>query len=162
MVPHQWNSIKIKVLHKKGSKKDLANKRGIFLANILYKTFERTIIGRNSNIIEDMLSISQCGGRRGVSTADNIMAVSAQVERNKILNRNTYLFFADAVKCFDKLWLKNCLLNMNNKGFPPYDTALLHYLNHQATISVNTPFGDTDDFTVHNVVKQGTISGPLI
>merc|ERR1719494_73096 len=88
--------------------------------------------------------------------------MSALIERNKCLGKNTYIFYADAVKCFDKLWLKNCLLNMNSKGFPIYDTVLLYQLNHKAIISVNTPFGDTEDFTVYDVVKQGTISGPLI
>ena len=34
-LPDQWNEIHIKSLHKKGSKQDLENKRGIFLANIL-------------------------------------------------------------------------------------------------------------------------------
>ena len=29
-------------------------------------------------------------------------------------------------------------------------------------ITVDTPFGMTEDFIVHDVVKQGTISGPLI
>ena len=51
---------------------------------------------------------------------------------------------------------------MHKKGIPMYDTALLYHLNHKAVISVNTPFGKTEDFTVYNVVKQGTISGPLI
>ena len=161
-IPEQWNMIRIKALHKKGPKKDLENKRGIFLANILYKTFERIIIARNEAQIERMLSNHQCGARKGLSTADNLMVVSAMIERNRCLGRNTYIFFADAVKCFDKLWLKNCLLNMNKAGFPLYDTALLYHLNHKATISVDTPSGETDDFTVYDVVKQGTISGPLI
>ena len=161
-IPQQWNEVKIKSLHKKGPTSDLNNKRGIFLANILYKTFERIIIGRNEVQIEELLSNHQCGSRKGVSTVDNIMLMSALIERNKSLGKNTYIFYADAVKCFDKLWLKNCLLNMNRKGFPIYDTVLLYQLNHKAIISVNTPFGDTEDFTVYDVVKQGTISGPLI
>ena len=161
-IPEQWNSIIIKSLHKKGPKKDLTNKRGIFLANILYKTFERIILARNEDCVDEMLSSHQCGGRKGFSTSDNIMVLSALVERNRYMGQNTYLFFADAVKCFDKLWLENCLLNMHEKGFPIHDTALLYHLNHKAMISVNTPFGKTEDFTVHNVVKQGTISGPLI
>ena len=161
-IPQQWNEVKIKSLHKKGPTSDLNNKRGIFLANILYKTFERIIIGRNEVQIEELLSNHQCGSRKGVSTVDNIMLMSALIERNKSLGKNTYIFYADAVKCFDKLWLKNCLLNMNRKGFSIYDTVLLYQLNHKAIISVNTPFGDTEDFTVYDVVKQGTISGPLI
>ena len=90
------------------------------------------------------------------------MVLSALVERNRYMGQNTYLFFADAVKCFGKLWLENCLLNMHEKGFPIHDTALLYHLNHKAEISVNIPFRKTEDFTVNNLVKQGTIPGPLI
>ena len=81
--------MKIKSLHKKGPKKKLKNKRGIFLVNILYKTFERIIIGRNESTIDRMLSNHQCGGQKGFSTADNIMVMSSIIERNKYLNRNT-------------------------------------------------------------------------
>ena len=81
-IPEQWNSIIIKSLHKKGPKKDLTNKRGIFLANILYKTFERIILARNEECVDEMLSSHQCGGRKGFSTSDNIMVLSALVERN--------------------------------------------------------------------------------
>ena len=128
-IPKQWNDIRIKSLHKKGSKMDLKNKRGIFLANILYKTFERILIARNEERIENLLSNHQCGGRKGVSTADILMVISSIIERNRYLGRNTYVFFADAVKCFDKLWLQRSLINMNKGGFPLYDTAMLYYLN---------------------------------
>ena len=90
------------------------------------------------------------------------MVVSAMIERNRCLGRKSYIFFANAVKCFDRLWLKNCLLIMSKAGFPLYDTALLYHLKHNATISVDTPSGETDDFTVYVVAKQGTISCPLI
>ena len=29
------------------------------------------------------------------------------------------MFFADVVKCSDKLWLKDCLLKMYNLGYDP-------------------------------------------
>ena len=29
------------------------------------------------------------------------------------------MFVADAVKCFNKLWLKDCLLEMYNLGYDP-------------------------------------------
>ena len=29
------------------------------------------------------------------------------------------MFFADTVKCFDKLWLKDCLFEMHDLGYDP-------------------------------------------
>ena len=34
--------------------------------------------------------------------------------------------------------------------------------DHKAVITVDTPFGMTDEFTVYDVIKQGTLSGVLL
>ena len=39
---------------------------------------------------------------------------------------------------------------------------MLFRLNHIANITVKTPVGDTEDFTIMNIVKQGTTHGPII
>ena len=39
---------------------------------------------------------------------------------------------------------------------------MLFRLNHIANITVKTPVGDTEDFTIINMVKQGTTHGPII
>ena len=36
------------------------------------------------------------------------------IENQRAQNQNTCMLFADAVKCFDKLWLKDSLLEMYN------------------------------------------------
>ena len=161
-MPDQWNKMTIRTIHKKGSKKDLKNQRGIFLANILYKCFERVIIANNQTRISNCMTEFQCGGRKGMSTIDNVMAISGLIERNRTLKRNTYLFFGDAKKCFDKLWLKDCLLQLKKGGMPHYDLSLLFMLNKEATIQVRTPHGETRDILITEAVKQGTISGPML
>ena len=39
------------------------------------------------------------------------------------------MFFADVVKCFDKLWLKGCLLEMCNLSYGPNILKILHEIN---------------------------------
>ena len=34
---------------------------------------------------------------------------NSKIENQRQYKNKTYLFFADAKKCFDKLWLKDCL-----------------------------------------------------
>ena len=161
-IPAQWNFIMIKSIHKKGPKKDLKNQRGIFLASILYKLFERVLLNRNKENISNCMTEFQCGGRKGMSTLDNIMALSGIIERNRTLRRNTYLFFGDARKCFDQLWLKDCLLQLQVGGVQEYDINLLYILNEQAQIKVMTPLGESNEFSIKEAVKQGTISGPML
>ena len=48
------------------------------------------------------MSEMQTSGKKR-STMDNIVVVSAITEQRRIETSNTYIFFADAVKCFDKL-----------------------------------------------------------
>ena len=45
----------------------------------------------------------QTAGKKQRSTMDNTVIVSAIIEQRRIEKRNTYVFFADAIKCFDKL-----------------------------------------------------------
>ena len=54
----------------------------------------------------------QCGGRSGRSTRDNWMILGAVMDNNKRMGKNTYVVMADAEKCFEKLWLEDCLVHM--------------------------------------------------
>ena len=51
------------------------------------------------------MSEMQTAGKKERSRMDNIVIVSAIIEQRRIEKRSLYAFFADAVKCFDKLWL---------------------------------------------------------
>ena len=49
------------------------------------------------------------------------------------------MFFADVVKCFDKLWLKGCLLEMCNLSYGPNILKILHEMNRETDIIIITP-----------------------
>ena len=78
-------------------------------------------------------------------------------DSNKTLQKNTYLFFADLVKCFDKLWLKDCIVDIWKAGLREKEAKTIYQLNEKAKIWVKTPVGMTDCLEVNNVVKQGTV-----
>ena len=90
------------------------NKRGLFLTNVLSKVFERVLDLVTS---EDVwMSEYQCGGQKQRGTVDNIIMMRVVIDNNVRLNKKTYCYFADAYKCFDKLWLKDCLVEMWRAG----------------------------------------------
>ena len=75
------------------------------------------------------------------------------------------MFFADAVKCFNKLWLKDCLLEMYNLGYGPNTLNFFYmkyYMKWTIYIITITPVGNTEDIQFKEVVKQGTIFGPIM
>ena len=53
------------------------------------------------------------------------------IENQRAQKLNTYMFFADAVKCFDKPWLKDCLLEMYILGYDPNTLKILYEMNKQ-------------------------------
>ena len=63
------------------------------------------------------------------------------------------MFFADAVKCFDKLWLKDCLLEMYNLHYDPNTLKILHEMNKETDIIIRTPVGNTKNIRVKEVIK---------
>ena len=90
------------------------------MANVVSKVYGRVKKTQNEQIHKNMKK-TQCAGRTQRSTMDNIIIMSAIVEKRRTERLNTYLFFADAVKCFDKLWLKHCLIKFKTLGYKNND-----------------------------------------
>ena len=101
----------IKSVRKKANQDKLnESQRGLFMVNVVSKVYERIKKTQNEKIHKNMNQI-KCAARTQRSTMDNIIIMSAIIEKRRTERLNTYLFFADTVKCFDKLWLKNCKNN---------------------------------------------------
>ena len=88
------------------------------------------------------MSEMQTGGRKNQSVIHNIIMVSDIISQNKKDKVPTYLLFADAAKCFDELWLKDCIIELENLGFPPIDLEMVYQLNKEAVAQIKTPVGD--------------------
>ena len=84
----------------------------------------------------------------------------AVIDSNRRLNRKTYSYLADAYKCFDKLWLKDCLVELWRAGMREREVYMLYEMNKESHIVIEPPVGMTDSITVHEIVKQCTILGP--
>ena len=104
----------------------------------------------------------QTAGKKNRSTIDNIIITNAIIEKQRQSHKNTYLFFADAEKCFDKLWLKDCLIDMEEIGYNRNDIKILYEMNKKAEIIVDTTVGQTESISIKEIVKQGSIFGPIM
>ena len=65
-IPNQWKTMRIKSIHKKGSKLLMDNKRGLFLTNILNKLYEKVLDKLTTENVT--INIHQCGGQKGCGT----------------------------------------------------------------------------------------------
>ena len=91
----------------------MANKSGLFLTNILSKLYEKVL----DLLTTEKVQINEHVWRtKRLWTVGNMIMMRAVIDNNRRLNRKTYCYFADAYKCFDKLCLKDCLVELWNDG----------------------------------------------
>ena len=81
----------------------------------------------------------QTGGTKGRATVDNKILLSEIFRNNRKLGRMTYVVYGDAVKCFDKLCLKDALVELYKAGCSPQDIQMIYGMNKETEISVLTP-----------------------
>ena len=65
------------------------------------------------------MSEMQAARRKERLAMDNLIIMITIIENQRVQKVNTYMYFAGTVKCFDKLWLWNCLLEMYKLGYDP-------------------------------------------
>ena len=133
-IPNQWKTMRIKSIHKKGSKLLMDNKSSHFLTSKLYEKVLDLLTTENVKINEH-----QYGGLKGCGTIDNVIMMRAVIDNNRRLNRKTYFYFADAYKCFDKLWLKDCLVELWRAGMRERKVYMLYEMNKESNIVIETP-----------------------
>ena len=104
----------------------------------------------------------QTAGRKQSSTMNNILIVSSIIEKRRQEKQNTYLMCADAVKGFDKLWFKDCLIEMKELGYCSNDIKILHEMYKKTDIKIEKPFGEICSMEIQEVVKQGSTHGPIM
>ena len=156
--PEEWEEMIVKSVHKKGKREDIKNRRGLFLTNIISKVFEKALMER----MEVNTSIFQNGGKKERSVKDNWIAIMAVIDSNKRKNENTTILFADAEKCFDQLWLEDCLIDLHEAGMREREIHVLLEMNKTARMKISTPYGKTEEIHLEKIVKQGTVYGPQL
>ena len=92
-IPKQWEEMKIKsILKNKGSRKEVKNRRGIFLTNVVGKLFEKALKKKTENTV--IIEKHQSGGKKEAMTGDNWIILRAIIDNNRRLRKTTYITMA--------------------------------------------------------------------
>ena len=159
-IPEQWDLVKIVTIYKqKGSKKNLKCYRGIFLAIIISKIFEKLIKNRIDNKLE-RTCILQAGSRKKRGPPDNVFLFRGVMDHYKFTKKTLYVTAYDFEQAFDSMWLEDSILSLKEIGVEKEYLQLIYNLNRRASVSVQTPSGPTPVFKTDPIVKQGTVLGP--
>ena len=146
----------------KGAKNVFESYRGIFRVPILRTILDRLIYNDEYDIIEENLSDSNVGARKGRNVRDNILVLNAIT--NSIVNGNedaVDVQIFDIEKCFDKLWVEECVNYLFTSGFKNDKLPLLFKENQNALIAVKTSTGISKRISIRNIIMQGTVWGSL-
>ena len=162
-LPSDWNKIRIRTLKKrKGTFRKLDNYRGIFLVPILRIIFEKLLKNRISDTLQQNISNFQNGGMKGKGVVDNVLILRGIISHANYLDKELWLTFYDIEKCFDSLWLEDCINSLWDLGVKDDVLCLIYLMNIKVTVTVKTPLGETDPLFLSNFVKQGTVLGPVL
>ena len=159
--PSDCNKIWIRTLKKrKGAFKKLDNYRGIFVVPILNIIFEKLLKNRISDTLQQNISKFQNGGMKGKGVVDNLFILRGIINHANYLGKELWLTFYDIEKCFDSLWLEDCINSLWDLGVKDDILCLIYLMNIKATVPIKTKLGDTDPLFLSNYLKQGTVLGP--
>ena len=137
--PGEWKKVKIKSIYKnKGSKEDLNNQRGIFLTSIVQKVFERIILNRQYQKIDNSMSEFQNGARKQRSSSEHLYITRAIIYYYNYLNIPIMMQFYDLEKCFDRLWLRKCMTVLWESGVRGPEWMTIYLMNKSAEITIQT------------------------
>ena len=94
--------------------------------DIVCKVYERVKKLQNGNKQANMSSM-QSAGKKNRSTLDDLIIMNAIIKKQRQDNKNTQIFYGDVEKFFDKLWLKDSLIEMETTGYNKSD--MLYEIN---------------------------------
>ena len=160
--PKALEKCNITSLHKKKSRNDLDNYRGVFRVSVLRSILDRLMYNSTYEVIDQNLTDGNVGARKGRSCRDNIFVLGAVT--NSVLNGTSkpiQIQTIDVQKCFDKLWLEACINSLYEAGLKSDILNLLYIENKNADIAVKVNGNLSRRTSVKNVVMQGSVWGGL-
>ena len=164
MIP-SWSIGMITPIHKKGSKNDPENYRGISLLSCFGKLFTTLLYNRLLTFAtkNNIISNNQLGFLPNNRTSDAHLIIHNTIQKHCHKNKgNIYSCFIDFSKAFDTIprdtLLKKLLkYGINGKFF----NILKHmYINDKACIKIGNKI--TEAFSINQGVRQGCIISPLL
>ena len=150
--PSCWNESYIVLIHKKGSKNDPANYRGISLTSCPRKLFNKVINARLLKYIDsrNLISENQIGFKRNSRTSDHILTLKSIIDFQKSKKEQAFAAFIDLRKTFDTVWRDGLFYKM-----------LLNGINGKTYNIIRSMFSN-NSFKSSCGVKQGDVLSPLL
>lgn len=163
--PTRWKHAEIILFNKPGKNKTKPeNYRPISLLTTLSKLFEKIILSRLSDFLQENSIIPDCqfGFRANHSTTHQILRIYEKITNGFENKQHTTIAFLDVAQAFDKVWLKGLLYKLIMIETPPYllNTIASFISNRTFCVRINSCLSNIKQAKAG--IPQGSILGPVL
>ena len=160
--PEQWGVSGLIPIPKKGDLRSTDNYRGISLAQVAAKTYNRLLLNRIRPALDKVLRSNQNCFRQERSTTSHILALRRIVEKLSNYNKEAVIIFIDFRKAFDSINRDKMFQILEAYGVPLAVVNAIKIMYHNTSAIVITPEGETDPFSINTGVLQGDPLAPFL
>jgi hypothetical protein len=159
--PEEFDTGVLAILPKKGDLSDPGNYRGIMMLEVAYKVIAIITAERCYQICERIEHENQVGFRPKRGCSDGIFNLRMAIKKRREHGCETWVFFLDLVKAFDRVPREMLWGVLQKFGAPPKLIAMLKALHAQVHVEFEV---DGVSKTIESIVgvKQGDVLGPVL
>ena len=160
--PKDWKKSVFIPLYKKGDSMECKNYRTISLISHTSKILLYILNNRMESFVEREIPQEQAGFMKNKGTRDQIANLRQIIEKANEFNRELHLCFVDYRKAFDTVHHNRLWKVLVELGVPVHLVMLMRNLYDGQVAQVRTVYGESDEFTIGQGVRQGCILSPRL
>jgi hypothetical protein len=154
IIPQQWFTSTIILLHKKGTKDNPNNYRPICLLSNMYKLLIKILTNQITVTLDENQPCKQAGFRAKFSTTDHLQTINHVIEKTQEFNLSLYLAFIDYKKASDSVEHTSVMKALNSAGIHLKIVRLLGRIYQESRAKVKTEI-ESETFRTKRGVRQG-------
>ena len=159
--PKEFDTGVLAILAKKGDLSEPGNYRGIMMLEVAYKLVAIVLSHRLYQICERLDHENQVGFRPKRGCSDGIFNLRMAIKKRREHGCETWIFFLDLVKAFDRVPREMLWGVLEKFGAPPKLIAMLKAMHAEVHVEFEV---DGVSKTIDSIVgvKQGDVLGPVL
>ena len=147
----------------KGDRNSYDSHRGVFRTTTLRNILDCLMYNDEYSTVDKNLTDCNVGARNKRNIRDNLFAMNAIMNGSRQgIEKACDICVYDVKKCFDKLWMSECINYLYEAGLTNDKLCLIYYSNRTARIAIKTPNGMSERFSIYEKVMQGTVWAGLM
>ena len=158
----KWSLMNIIPVFKSGSVLDPNNYRGISLAPVAAKLYNRLILNRIRPALEPYMRPNQNGFRPKRTTTAQVLALRRIIEEVRKNSLPSVMVFIDFKKAFDTINRQQMIKILAAYGIPNRLVQAISDMYKNTRARVQTPDGLTEEFQINTGVLQGDTLAPYL